>query len=238
MGDGQYFIKDDYRPNLGQAAYNAEDSRPYWDEQRIKKSAIYQYYVYESCRRLILKYGFERILDVGCGPAIKTKELLAPLVETVTLVDQPSIAEIVLHGVPTNACFVPANLESSEINLGKPFDLIICADVLEHIIDPNPCMQMIHRYLRPSGIAVLSTPERDNLHGIHNCAPTNPAHVREWNQKEFLSYIKNHSFEIVQHKLLPSEKISAAKFFISRCIPDWTRKKELSNCQMVVCRLP
>ena len=236
MGDKQYFIKDDYRPNLVQATYDATDYRFYWNEKRIKESSIYQYHVYENCRWLILKYGFEHILDVGCGPAFKTKELIVPLVKAVTLIDQPSIAKIAKSVIPT-ARFVATNLESTETKLGKLFDLIICADVLEHIVDPDPCMQMIRRHIQPSGIVVLSTVERDILHGIHNCTPINQMHVREWNRDEFSKYIKSHNFEILQQKLLPQGKISAMKFRVMQCVPHWMRKKELSSCQMVVCRL-
>ena len=40
------------------------------------------------------------------------------------------------------------------------FDRVICAELLEHLPDPRPCLQVIHQLLRPNGIAYLSAAVR------------------------------------------------------------------------------
>src|SRR5437667_9735527 len=44
------------------------------------------------------------------------------------------------------------------------FDAVICAEVLEHVPDPQRLFSEVHRVLRPGGHLVLTTPQPWGLH--------------------------------------------------------------------------
>ena len=43
------------------------------------------------------------------------------------------------------------------------FDLILCSEVLEHIVDSRRALTEMHRLLAPSGVLIVSTPQRYSL---------------------------------------------------------------------------
>ncbi len=45
----------------------------------------------------------------------------------------------------------------------KPFDVVICADVLEHLADPEAMLARIHDWLHPEGILLVSLPNIANV---------------------------------------------------------------------------
>ena len=55
--------------------------------------------------------------------------------------------------------FQVANIEQQEIDAKEEyFDVIICADVLEHLVDPWSTVRKLERYLRKGGILIASLP--------------------------------------------------------------------------------
>lgn len=73
------------------------------------------------------------------------------------------------------------------------FDMVVCADVLEHIYDVDHCLNEIKRVLKPDGKAVITTPNFSYwkyriicvLGGIPNILK-DPRHIRTFNH-DFLS---------------------------------------------------
>ena len=45
----------------------------------------------------------------------------------------------------------------------KPFDAVVCADVLEHIADPSRMLARIHDWLHPEGVLLVSLPNVANV---------------------------------------------------------------------------
>ena len=110
--------------------------------------------MYQLARSLLRQRGARSFLDVGAGPGTKLAELIAPLCSDLVLVDQPSSRELARQLLP-GARFIAANLDSIDLQLGRGFDLIACADVLEHLENPVPCLHFIRNHLNPGGIALL-----------------------------------------------------------------------------------
>jgi SAM-dependent methyltransferase len=49
-------------------------------------------------------------------------------------------------------------------------DVVLCLDVLEHLLDPGLCLNEAHRILRPDGLVVVNVPNHFNLSGRFNIA--------------------------------------------------------------------
>ena len=77
------------------------------------------------------------------------------------------------------------------------YDLVICADVIEHLVDPDELLGFIER-CQPK-VIVLSTPDRNKMRpDTRGGPPSNFCHVREWAWDEFFYYIGDH-FKILEH---------------------------------------
>src|SRR5215831_1019668 len=85
------------------------------------------------------------------------------------------------------------------------FDLVICADVIEHLPEPDGLLRYLQS-IAPCWI-VLSTPDRDVVgarYGTMEGPPKNIHHVREWNMPEFRSYISCF-FDVTDHLFVSEE---------------------------------
>jgi 2-polyprenyl-3-methyl-5-hydroxy-6-metoxy-1,4-benzoquinol methylase len=97
------------------------------------------------------------ILDVGCGYGVLGRYLKENGVNEVCGIElSPNAADEarkVLDEV------VVGNVEFVELPfLTGHFDCIICADVLEHLIDPWNVLSNLKRYLKPGGCIIASIP--------------------------------------------------------------------------------
>lgn len=231
----RYFIKPDYRPNLRQNTLDSADGEAYWTQERLNIGATYQFDVYAAMLKRVEADGKSNLLDVGCGPPQKLSRLLAGNPIDVCLVDQASTATLAAHLLP-NARFVGANLENIDLDLGARFDAIICADVIEHLVNPDPCLTFIRRHLASDGLLFISTPERDVLRGSQCMDSPHSMHVREWNREEFKAFLESRGFRLEQHFLLPQQ-----------CLPRWKKlvgqlryavgiPPAWYSCQMAICR--
>ena len=64
--------------------------------------------------------------------------------------------------------------------------VVVCADVIEHMRDPSVLLSKLEQALTRATALLVSTPERDLTRSpSHAGPPENPAHVQEWNIREF-----------------------------------------------------
>lgn len=76
-------------------------------------------------------------------------------------------------------------------------DIVISADAIEHIPEPDRFMQRL--YDLDCNHFFISTPERSLLYGFdHGGPPNNKSHCREWTQSEFTSYV-GQWFDVVEN---------------------------------------
>jgi 2-polyprenyl-3-methyl-5-hydroxy-6-metoxy-1,4-benzoquinol methylase len=233
LSHGSFFIKDGYRPNFVQNTFDNEGGEAYWTQERIKISAKYQFDVYADALRQLPATG--RLLDIGCGPPQKLNRMLGRDAREVWLVDQPSTVALAKRLLPS-ANFVAANLEEIDIDLGVRFDVIICADVIEHLVNPDPCLAFIRRHLDYEGVAFISTPERDVLRGRNCMDSPHPMHVREWNQTEFCALLEAREFLIERQYLVPQQKLPSWKKWLGRLMNVTGMPPAWYSCQVAVCR--
>ena len=68
------------------------------------------------------------------------------------------------------------------------FDLVVAFEIIEHLEDPEAFLAELHRVLHPSGLLLLSTPNR--LYYTEERGEVNPFHVREFSFAELEETLK------------------------------------------------
>lgn len=171
------------------ANYTSREKPEYFVD--APQQMVWQPDVYPLALKLATALGLTVIIDIGCGRAAKLAELYRL---------QPQLTYIGIDfGANIQWC-------SAHHNFGKWLDmdmeqpqtlleltpgllsksLIICADVIEHLVNPLHVLNFIKQLLNSgAAIAMVSTPEREKLYdGLQLGPPSNVCHVREWTIQE------------------------------------------------------
>lgn len=181
-----YFIKKDY---VCRNEYYHFDDKNYADKCQ---NEVYQY-----AKKVLDEKKLNTIADIGCGSGykldkyFKDKEFRGYEIE-------PTL-KYLRDTYPKNE-WIESNLS---LNPKKPdVDLIICSDVVEHLVKPDELLNFINKF--NFKYLVISTPDRSevvkaqgNLQGLKG-PPLNKAHMREWSFEEFKKYISQY-FHIEDH---------------------------------------
>ncbi len=232
-----FFIKPGYKLNENAVTYEMTDNDKYWTNERIRTSSKFQYHVYLLAAKLSKKYNLKSFIDIGSGPAVKAKKIIDSVIEKTLLIDQPN-CEVLARQFYPEAQFIAGNLETCDFSVPFLADIIVCADVLEHLFNPMHCLNFSHNHLSTHGIAIFSTPERDILRGPDCMTSPHQAHVREWNQEEFKQLLEYAGFHVIEQLLLPASKMSYFEEIL------WVLSKSVGlpgrvhwrSCQVAICR--
>jgi len=101
-------------------------------------------------------------LDAGCGDGRYLRALDGALPERVAGTDiAERILETARQAAP-RAELVQANLEALPFPDGS-FDLVLCSQVIEHVLDARAGVRQLARVLEPGGTLVISTDNARNL---------------------------------------------------------------------------
>ncbi|MFI1648633.1 class I SAM-dependent methyltransferase [Streptomyces avidinii] len=177
---------------------------PYGYEQRavpeyftddVEDGITWQPDVYPFAAQVARDHGCDVIVDLGCGRGGKLVPLHA---------GQPDWQYIGVDvGANISWCqenlafgrWIEADLETCQ---ALPIDddvlsraVIVCSDVLEHLVRPDVAAGLIGSLLqRGARAAVLSTPARELRAGAADPGPPrNVSHVREWASEEFRAFL-------------------------------------------------
>ena len=119
-----------------------------------------------------------RVLDAACGMAYGTAMLAAAGAKEVVGVDlDESVIAKVSAAAPPATSFEVADLRKLPF-ADDEFDLVVCFEAIEHVPEPEVVLDQLARVLRPDGLLVVSTPNRDVY------TPGNPFHLRELKPNE------------------------------------------------------
>jgi hypothetical protein len=157
--------------------------------------------VYKAAWETALRNGYHRIVDFGCGSGYKLIKYFSVL-DTIGYEVQPTLAFL-------KSTYPQKRWEdSSELaRVSLDGDILICSDVIEHLVDPLPLLQKLGsatvRYI------FLSTPALDILAdrgwSPRFGPPGNPSHVNEWTTQEFRNLVEpylrvfDHTVVSVEH---------------------------------------
>jgi 2-polyprenyl-3-methyl-5-hydroxy-6-metoxy-1,4-benzoquinol methylase len=117
---------------------------------------------YESAREDVQRHvptAARSILELGCssgalGAALKARQRVSVLGVEIEPTYAADAAEVLDRVVQTSAeSFVAGDMPQE-----APFDCVIAADVLEHLVDPWATLRAAGRWVRPGGLAVVSLP--------------------------------------------------------------------------------
>ncbi len=186
--DQNYFMNPTYK---SRTSYFADDHR-HCEADKAQEE------VYQCAFNLASVCGAKVIADVGCGSGFKLLKYFSNF-KTVGFEIEPNF-ESLKSRFPDRMWYYGNFSTSSNLPF---FDIVICADVIEHLVDPDQLLNWLRhldfKYL------VISTPDKDKLplYQIPSTQsqtgpPLNPHHIREWSFSEFKKYI-SHFFEIKEH---------------------------------------
>ena len=182
-------------------------------DDSLTADIVWQIDTYHSAKQYADAYGAKRIIDVGCGSALKLKSLFAKSEFEVVAVDFGLSLIDAKKNYPT-ATHVECDLTSwnEVLTVAERFrddvpTVILCADVIEHLSDPRPLLALMRLLLSGStnNRCFLSTPDRSTL-GYHSptSKPTNPAHIREWTSGELRNLLTASGFCVAQMGNIPA----------------------------------
>ncbi len=99
-----------------------------------------------------------RILDVGCAAGAMGAELLAKGALEVVGLEREARAAAIARTRLSSVLQVDLDTRPTLPFPDAFFDVITCADVLEHLVDPGALLAHLRRYLKDDGLLVCSIP--------------------------------------------------------------------------------
>jgi SAM-dependent methyltransferase len=188
-------------------AYKHRDKYVYFDDTSLKDE--WQREVYIRAASLAKDEDLKTVYDIGCGSGFKLMKHFRDY-DTVGF-DVPETLQFLQKTYPGRVWkAVPFSDRSTQ-----PADLVICADVIEHVPDPTELLDFI-KSLAAKWV-VLSTPDRDTMYPkydpFHLGPPRNASHIREWSFNEFRKFVAQH-LTVKEHVI--SNREQATQMIVAR----------------------
>lgn len=135
----------------------------------------------------------KNVLDCACGTGIGSEIFLKYGASMLTGVDiSPETIEIAKSRVKySNSNFVEG--DATKLSFGdSEFDVYVSIETIEHIEKDEDYLKEAYRLIKPGGIFICSTPNREVMNPGKNIndKPLNKFHVREYSKDEFHSLLK------------------------------------------------
>lgn len=199
----EFYLPVGYRTNPPASA--DRDGTPYWEQGLAHNDVRYQVPVYRLAYKRARQLSPDLVMDIGCGSGDKLNEFFGARPYRVVGVDQESAIKLARDRFD-NIEWLSGDLDSdgfwAELAEYKP-DLVICSDVIEHLVDPLGLLRRLHGLIG-DGLLVVSTPDRSRLDSDPLGPPGNLRHIREWTADELSMLLEASGFEIVaRSNLLP-----------------------------------
>ena len=177
-------------------AYRHRNTYCYFDDTPLTDE--YQKEVYLRAADIAGKEVVRSVYDVGCGSGYKLVNYLGQY-DTLGF-DVPETVEFLRRTHPDRKwTHVPFSDRAH-----PAADLVICSDVIEHVVNPNELMDFLVSLSRKW--LVLSTPDRGReysaLSPFQLGPPHTDHHVREWAFEEFRRYVGQ--FVVIREHVHPN----------------------------------
>lgn len=166
-----------------------------------------------SSHNLIANYlgSNKAVLDIGCGSGYISYKLKA----SNNIICGVDIEENELNQSNCDE-FVPADLDTTDrfdnIDLAK-YDVILCADIIEHLKNPGDLLSEIRKGIRPDAKVIISVPNVANIivrvslmfgkFSYSDSSILDKGHLRHFTFSTIKDLITNNGFRIVRFKSTP-----------------------------------
>lgn len=106
------------------------------------------------------------------------------------------------HGITVSLAY----LEKLPFDAGR-FGTVTCTDVLEHVLDPDPCVAEMLRVLWPTGYLFVRTPYKEDISAYSpaNGFPYEYGHLRSCDEDFHRELFERHGGEVVEWALTDGE---------------------------------
>lgn len=188
-------------------------------EKAVSKDVVERYW---AIPKIISKYSKMRILDAGAGDGYISSKLMAMGHNVVAIeivaINIRHLKERGIAVIPHDLMHVPYPFRD------ESFDMIICADVLEHLYRPDVCLKEFYRVLKPDGALLVSTPNYAHPYRIWQLIKGNSfhdpfseyqfyAHIRFFTYKTLKKFLAHYGFHVTEVFLpLPSALTQYQRF--------------------------
>lgn len=180
------FFKSNYKIKKG---YIHKTTYNYFDD--TANTDTWQLEVYTKAREYAEKENLKSIIDFGCGSAYKLIKYFKEY-ET-TGIDVSPTYEFLKEKYPNANWLKFGDFDMNSLSA----DIVICSDVIEHVLDPDELLNNIKKIKNVKYI-FISTPDRNLVPTEKFGPPFNPSHIREWTFEELEAYSATH-FDIIEH---------------------------------------
>ncbi len=123
----------------------------------------------------------KRVLEIGCGPGSITKILYKQNNCNITGIELDS--EAIKLVAPYCERVVQANLNFGEwtslVDGAEKFDVVVAADVLEHLYDPWKTLQEMAQFINTNGYIVISLPHVGHA-AVMSCLMNGDFEYKDW----------------------------------------------------------
>jgi len=158
---------------LDYSTLSVSEIKKLMDERFSKKEAYNLVYLWDKARadelnkitiELISPTHEKRILEIGCGIGGS-----APLISECREFVGTDLSEIGmseanrLFGDKPNFRFVPMDAMDLKFD-DEQFDIVLAREVIEHLPEPHRAIREAFRVLKPNGLFLVTSPNRDSLH--------------------------------------------------------------------------
>lgn len=157
--------------------------------------------VAESCTR----WHPRSVIDVGCGAGNLLDVVVKKLSpERVVGIDHADA------GVARAKLLVPsgefANRDLYKLDFDETFDLVLCTEVLEHLIDPDRAMNALSRLCGAAGVIVITVPD-----GAHDRWE---GHRNFWTKSELEAFLQSYgNAEVSRMRRVPACLLATVRPF-------------------------
>jgi SAM-dependent methyltransferase len=139
-------------------------------------------------------------LDLGCGDA-RLSELIEA--DSLTIADVSEVALSRARPRVRDATVVALEPDARLPLCDNAFDLVLCAETIEHVRDVQNLLSEVRRVLRPGGRLALTTPAHSRLTGLavavhgfeHRFDPLSP-HLRFLSRRSLARLLDAMGFEV------------------------------------------
>lgn len=142
------------------------------------------------------------ILDLGCGTGFITSRLDFEQINALDM--NPWALQRAITHTTNRVNFIQGDAENLPLS-SNTFDLVICTEMLEHLVEPESALEEVHRIMKPGALFVGTVPAKHIIFKYRKyitttCPVSEPFH-NNYTIKEFAPLLKNFKVSKIQYCL-------------------------------------